>query len=318
MPSIKVFISHASEDKDRFVLDFAKRLRTNNIDAWIDIWEMLPGDLLVEKVFEFGLKQASVVVIVLSKYSVNKPWVKEEINTAFIKRISGQCKLIPVIIDECEIPTCLLTTVWEKISDLSSYDESYKRIELAILGKTDKPLLGESPRYARENIERIADLSEQDSLIFKLTSEICIETSSKFTMAYNVIQKGIELGLSNESVLESLEILGQNGLLTIPNRGNSPLFSMSMTVFGLGLYYQHYRSSYSKEIKDISFLLVNKDIANNDILCKETKLPKFLVDHILDLLESNGLINTSKAFGGYCYITRVSASLKRKMQSEEI
>ena len=41
MPSIKVFISHASEDKDRFVLDFAKRLRTNNIDAWIDIWEML-------------------------------------------------------------------------------------------------------------------------------------------------------------------------------------------------------------------------------------------------------------------------------------
>jgi hypothetical protein len=39
-----VFISHASEDKDRFVLRFAERLRSNGVNAWVDIWEVLSGD----------------------------------------------------------------------------------------------------------------------------------------------------------------------------------------------------------------------------------------------------------------------------------
>ncbi|MCQ9427586.1 toll/interleukin-1 receptor domain-containing protein, partial [Pseudomonas sp. LJDD11] len=54
--SPKVFVSHASEDKDRFVLDFAKQLRANGIDAWLDKWEMLPGDSLVTKIFDEGIK----------------------------------------------------------------------------------------------------------------------------------------------------------------------------------------------------------------------------------------------------------------------
>jgi hypothetical protein len=40
----RVFVSHASEDKDRFVLGFARRLRENGVDAWLDQWEMKPGD----------------------------------------------------------------------------------------------------------------------------------------------------------------------------------------------------------------------------------------------------------------------------------
>ena len=37
MPTVnhpKVFISHASEDKERFVVNFATALRENGIDAW--------------------------------------------------------------------------------------------------------------------------------------------------------------------------------------------------------------------------------------------------------------------------------------------
>ena len=48
----KVFISHASEDKDRFVLGLATKLRDSGVDAWLDKWEMLPGDSLVDKIFE--------------------------------------------------------------------------------------------------------------------------------------------------------------------------------------------------------------------------------------------------------------------------
>ncbi len=50
----KVFVSHASEDKERFVTEFSTKLRENGVDAWLDKWEMLPGDSLVDKIFEEG------------------------------------------------------------------------------------------------------------------------------------------------------------------------------------------------------------------------------------------------------------------------
>lgn len=37
----KVFVSHASEDKEHFVVEFATKLRARGIDAWLDKWEIL-------------------------------------------------------------------------------------------------------------------------------------------------------------------------------------------------------------------------------------------------------------------------------------
>ena len=111
----KVFVSHASEDKERFVLDFAKKLRSVGIDAWLDKWEMLPGDSLVDKIFEEGIKEADSFIVVLSINSINKPWVREELNTAIVKRISDRTKIIPIVLDNVEVPECLKSTLYEPI-----------------------------------------------------------------------------------------------------------------------------------------------------------------------------------------------------------
>ena len=94
MSAPKVFVSHASEDKDRFVVEFARRLRENGVDAWLDQWEMKPGDSLVDKIFEEGLKEARAIVVVLSATSVLKPWVREELNASVVNRISRVPRLI--------------------------------------------------------------------------------------------------------------------------------------------------------------------------------------------------------------------------------
>ena len=44
----EIFLIHASEDKERFVLGFARKLRESGIDVWLDTWKMLPGDSLVD------------------------------------------------------------------------------------------------------------------------------------------------------------------------------------------------------------------------------------------------------------------------------
>lgn len=118
-----------------------QRLRANGVDAWLDQWEMKPGDSLVDKIFEEGLKDARAVIIVLSSISVQKPWVREELNASVVSRISRGTKLIPVVIDECEVPESLQSTVWQKIDSLVDYSESFQRILSAIFDVTDKPAM---------------------------------------------------------------------------------------------------------------------------------------------------------------------------------
>ena len=99
MVAPKEFLSHASEDKQRFVIPFAISLRTKGIDVWLDQCEILPGDSLVDKLFEEGLKEADAVLIVVSAISVTKPWVRQELNTAIVNRITRQIKIIQVVLD---------------------------------------------------------------------------------------------------------------------------------------------------------------------------------------------------------------------------
>lgn len=158
----KVFISHASEDKDRFVLEFAKKLRSHGVDAWVDIWEMLPGDSLVDKVFYEGIKNARAMIVVLSNNSIEKPWVREELNRGFLERLRGKCKIIPVVIDDCPIPEPLQSTIWQKIDNLDEYEIEFNRILDAIYSRINKPALGSSPEMVRRErlINDLANIHE--------------------------------------------------------------------------------------------------------------------------------------------------------------
>ena len=148
--STKVFISHASDDKDRFVRGFATKLRTDHgIDAWLDEWEITPGDSLVGKIFN-GIENAEVVIIVLSRFSTDelkKPWVREELEVGIVRRIQDGIKIIPVLIDDCIVPTALKALLYQEIKDLENYDVELERIVAAILNRLKKPPLGSEPTH---------------------------------------------------------------------------------------------------------------------------------------------------------------------------
>jgi TIR domain len=146
----KVFISHASEDRERFLRAFATKLRQEaGVDAWVDEWEIYPGDSLVRKIFEEGLMDAEAVIIVLSEHSVDKPWVREDLTT-----------LIPVVIDDCEVPESLRSTVWQKIENLEEYGTEFDRIVAAIYGyRGDKLELGRPREYSQTAVDTLPGLT---------------------------------------------------------------------------------------------------------------------------------------------------------------
>ena len=215
MPAPKVFLSHASEDKNRFVNDFASRLRRNGVDVWLDKWEMLPGDSLVDKIFEEGLKNAQAVIIVVSSHSVTKSWVTQELNTSVISRVQKGTRLIPVVIDECEVPEALKSTVWEKIPDLSNYEGALRRILAAIHGESLKPEIGPPPAYTSIKLNEISGLEPLDNLVLRVSGDSMSEWPYDPVEPEQLFSRNLGDYPPKEKILESLEILGDKGYLNV-------------------------------------------------------------------------------------------------------
>lgn len=211
----KVFVSHASEDKDRFVNTFATKLRENGVDAWLDKWEMLPGDSLVDKIFEEGLKEAEAVIIILSNFSVNKPWVREELNASIVSKLSKGTKIIPVVLDDCNVPESLASTLWESISNLDDYETSFKRVLSSIFGATDKPALGSAPAHVTSQYHEIGGLTKADSLILKASCDQVIETGDIFINPELLFSSGNDFGFSRAEIKDCIEVLENNGYLDV-------------------------------------------------------------------------------------------------------
>ena len=139
------FISHASADKERFVRPFAAVLReTHGVDAWVDEWEIQPGDKFAEKIHN-AIADADAAVVVLSENSVDSKWVKDEINAALVHRVNKDVKLLPVVLDgltDQRIPPALRAIQQVRV-DADDHKNAAEEINRAIRGlpNVDKPPL---------------------------------------------------------------------------------------------------------------------------------------------------------------------------------
>ena len=305
--SPKVFLSHASEDKDRFVEGFARLLRSRGVDAWLDKWEIMPGDSLVAKLFDEGISNANAVIVVLSQYSIIKPWVNKELNSSVVRQVSDGTRLIPVVIDDCEVPASLRDTLWIKIRDIDNYEEEFKQIVNTIFGHSEKPPLGSPPKYVNHDF-LISGLEKIDSLVLKAICEDAIEQDSNIVMTENIVKKLSEMEISRESVMDSLEILVNDNYL---NSNSVRLRHMKITLFGMHEYMRACREDYDSVTLEIASLIVNEDAASAAVLKSKVQVEPFIVDHILDIFASNGYLTLAKTLGGHTRILTVNAKLKR-------
>lgn len=309
----KVFISHATEDKGRFVLDFARKLRAKGVDAWLDRWEMLPGDSLVDKIFEEGIKDAKAVIVVLSSNSVTKAWVREELDAAMVKRVNKGSLLIPVVLDDCEIPACLHSTIWQKISDLDDYDEALQRILGAIFDHREKPALGEVPEYAKASATLVDGYTKTDSLVLKMAAEIGIAENSLYAETEAILAETSKVGVAEESAWESLEVLDQDGLIELGRVLGAPPPFLRLTALGVERYAKAYLPEYEQLKTQVVSCIVNKEMDDASEIATTLGAAVALVEHVFVLLEMNGYVKISEELGGPRQIYDVSPKLKRAL-----
>lgn len=310
----KVFVSHASEDKERFVTAFATRLRENGVDAWLDKWEMQVGDSLVDKIFEEGLKEAQAVIIVLSMHSVNKPWVREELNASVVSRISKGTKIIPIVLDNCEVPKSLVSTLWETISDLDNYEASFDRVLSSVFGATEKPALGQAPAHTLSVYHEIGGLTKADNLVLKESCGYIIKHNNYIVDPELLFGDGSKLGFSLSEIKDCIEVLEDNGYIDVSRYlcgGDNYSCHYRVTTYGFNSYAKSYLSYYSETLEKVVSLIVNENVRCSSVIQEITDKPIVIINHILNILEENGHVKLSENISDTVQIYTVSASLRR-------
>jgi hypothetical protein len=315
-----VFLSHASEDKDRFVLSFSAALRERGLDVWLDKWEMLPGDSLVDRIFSEGLGGAAAIVVVLSNQSIEKRWVAEELNAAVVKRIQENTRLIPVVLDGLEptdLPVSIRHLLFEPVPDVNNFGDAVDRIVRSVLGIADKPPLGSLPMYANRTTADLPGLDRIDALVLKSMGEEAVrDFGDQFRTEEFVAAICEDLELNQQQVLESLEVLNTDRYIAIVRTFGTGLPSMSrftLTTAGIEAYAQNLFDGYDRVTETVMNRLAGwpRDEGNDEELAVAADVPRLLTLHILRLLNGRGLLKLTEPMGPWSSFYAVSPKLRR-------
>ena len=125
----KLFMSHSSKDK-WFVRRVADDLKKLGHDVWLDEHRIKVGES-IPMAIQKGIEDADFLIIFLSPNSAFSNWVNNEWVPKFLDEVeSGRRKIVPALIEPCEIPTLLKA---KKYADFTkNYDEALSGILDAI------------------------------------------------------------------------------------------------------------------------------------------------------------------------------------------
>jgi hypothetical protein len=303
----RAFLSHASEDKERFVLDFAERLRANGVDVWLDRWEMRPGDSLVGKIFTEGIGGADFFMVVISETSVRKPWVQEELDAGVVRKIDGLCRLIPIVLDGAAVPPALTHLLFVDVGRLG-IEAALGEVLRVVFNGSERPPLGEPPGYATRQARYLSDPIDD------LVAELLLEAFSEDRMVRSEeLRQSLKVaGVEPVQVDESVAALEERGLITVSYyAGDTYLVSRVSPAFWL--------DAQAKNGVDIdgatSFVLaslVNDGSINPRGL---VEIHELTARSIVELAEDRGLLTISRSIGGPIRLASVSPTLRRMLRA---
>jgi hypothetical protein len=139
--SPRVFLSYTSDNLE-FAQRIAEALQANGIETWWDRWCIYPGDSLRRKIDE-GIAECTHFLVLLTPQSIGKPWVNQEMDAGLVRKLSDQCKFLPV---RYGLPASALPPLLSGMhSPEIAADEDIAQLINDIYGVSRKPPRGAPP-----------------------------------------------------------------------------------------------------------------------------------------------------------------------------
>lgn len=212
-----IFISHATAD-DGFVNKLAEELQIHGIRAWVDHIDMPAGTRWVKQL-ETALRESSVLLLILSKASVESSHVESEWHSFFdMKR-----PIIPLRIDDCAIPLFLRTFHQIDFSDekrfsaqltalmkvLPQFIEDTTASEAAEVAEADKKPIEEIKSVSDERIENLLKQTNKimnESLLTLQTDTVQFVLPLEETILSYRLSKSLIIGRYHQSLESAPDI----------------------------------------------------------------------------------------------------------------
>ena len=139
-----VFLSHNSTDKTA-VEKLAVRLRKEDIEPWLDKWNLIPGDPW-ESAIEDALKNCATCAVFVGSSGIG-PWQNEEMRAAIDRRVSHKdgFRVIPVLLpgvqreERSRLPPFLVATTWVEFRRTLDKEDAFHRLVCGICGHCARP-----------------------------------------------------------------------------------------------------------------------------------------------------------------------------------
>jgi TIR domain len=94
-----LFISHATADKERYILPLTNALLNRGVTFWLDSFEIGWGDNFVIKIND-GLRSSRFGLVCLSKSFLARRWPETEMAAVIaIQYANGNKKVLPLILN---------------------------------------------------------------------------------------------------------------------------------------------------------------------------------------------------------------------------
>lgn len=313
----QAFISHASADKDRFVRPFASELRTEHgVDAWLDEWEIRPGDSLVQRIFPDAIGRADALIVVVSDASVDSPWVREELDAATLRKIADGTRLVPVILDGLEhdrIPLQLHHLAW--VRGDGGVESAARRTADAIFGRNPaKPALGEVPLFTQTEV-RVQGLDGKDVAVLLAIGDRCLDNSQAFVGdAASIAEEVAAAGVDYNDFTSVARFLFEKRLLEtdpIGMGGSVTYFSLSRR--GVRAYLRARGHDLDNIQRHLVGYVVNQPTTPHHYktVAEAIGAPPLAVAVIAEDLGSQRMLRVSKAMGDSFEFGWPSESLRR-------
>jgi hypothetical protein len=173
---------------------------------------------------------------------------------------------------------------------------------------------GEPSAHQRTSVESLVKhgLNATDAMVLKCAGD---EQLSKNHNGEVISVPGIcerlgTDGISEEQVLDAVELLHDKGFIT--GHGRFTRY-FQLTTSGFDAYLTVFVENYDRDFGTVCKEIVNTDNVDDRAICSATGIVRPIVLHVIDHLESMGLVNASHTSAG-SHVYHVAVELRRKLK----
>jgi hypothetical protein len=165
----RAFLCHSTKNLE-LAERLARDLQANGIETFFAQWDIGDGDS-IRQTIDDGIESCTHFIALLTAESIQAPWVKTEMDAAFMRRVQGRCRFIPLrwnLAAEA-LPPLLAAIKSPSLSD--DYGDGVRALVNGIHGVSQKPPLGVPPAIMRQRPATPTGLSAAAECVARLFIE---------------------------------------------------------------------------------------------------------------------------------------------------